>query len=509
MTRPVALIVLDGWGLAPAGPGNAVDLADTPNFDRFWSSSPRTELRASGRAVGLPEGQIGNSEVGHMNLGAGRVVMQSLTYIQDQIETGAFFANEVLNATFEAAGDGAIHILGLVSRGGVHSDLDHLVALLELAKRRGDAPVFVHAFTDGRDTPPQSGKGFLGELQDAIDALDHDVRIASVSGRYYAMDRDQRWDRTKRAYDAVVCGRAEHTAPDARTAIQAAYDRGETDEFIAPTVVVDGDAPIGEVRNGDAVVFFNFRADRARQLTYALVGGPAFDAFERCRQPQVHYASMMQYDEDLDAPFAFALPKLAMPLGEVLERAGLQQYHTAETEKYAHVTYFFNAKREAPYDGEARTLVPSPKIATYDLQPEMSAPELTERALERLESDDDDFILLNYANPDMVGHTGDLNAAIRACEAVDEGLGALLDAILAKGGAAIVLADHGNAEVMIADEGGPHTAHTTNPVPCLVVGAGDLTLRTGGVLGDVAPTVLELLGVAAPPEMTGTSLIVP
>lgn len=508
MNRPVALIVLDGWGLAPAGPGNAVDLANTPNFDEYWRTAPHTELRASGRAVGLPEGQIGNSEVGHMNLGAGRVAMQSLTYIQDLIESGDFAANEVWNDTFDAAGNGAVHIMGLVSGGGVHSDMDHLFALLELAKQRGDAPVYVHAFTDGRDTPPQSGRAFLAELQDKIDALDHDIRIASVSGRYWAMDRDERWDRTKRAHDAVVCGQGEYNAESAQEAIDAAYARGETDEFIAPTPIVDREGPIGEIRNGDAVLFFNFRADRARQLTYALLGGPDFSSFERCGQPRIHYASAMQYDETLDAPYAFTLPTVSESLADVLADAGLTQHHTAETEKYAHVTYFFNAKREEAHTGETRTLVPSPKIATYDLQPEMSAPKLTAEAVARLRDHDDAFFLLNYANPDMVGHTGDLNAAIEACEAVDHGLGQLLEAVLAKGGAAIVLADHGNAEMMIDTDGGPHTAHTTNPVPCIVVGAGQLDLRTGGVLGDVAPTVLELLGLDAPPEMTGTSLIV-
>ena len=507
MKRPVALIVLDGWGIAPEGPGNAVTLADTPHFDRLWKEAPHAELRASGRAVGLPEGQLGNSEVGHMNLGAGRVVMQSLTYIQDQIETGEFFRNEVLEETLDAA-EGAIHIMGLASRGGVHSDLEHLVALLELTKRRGVAPVYVHAFTDGRDTPPRSGRGYMQELQDAIDAMDHDIRIASVTGRYFAMDRDERWDRTQKAYDAVVCSKADHSAHGAVEAIEAAYARDETDEFIAPTLITDEDEPVGPIRDGDAVLFFNFRADRARQLTYALLGAKGFDGFERCAAPAVRYASLMQYDSALDAPFAFSLPPVSKALAEVLEEAGKKQYHAAETEKYAHVTYFFNAKREDAHGGETRDLVPSPKVATYDLHPEMSAAELTDRTIARIREHDDDFILINYANPDMVGHTGDIDAAVAACEAVDTGLGKLIDAIAEKGGAAIILADHGNAEMMIDVDGGPHTAHTTNPVPCIVVGAGDVRLRTGGVLGDVAPTVLELLGVDAPVEMTGTSLIV-
>ena len=510
--RPVALFILDGFGLAPDGPGNAVSQARTPTFDRIWRDYPHTELAASGRAVGLPEGQMGNSEVGHLNLGAGRVVMQSLSFIQNAIDGGSFFENRVLTEAFDAAEGHALHLMGLVSDGGVHSDLRHLFALLELAKRRGTAPVYVHVFTDGRDTPPDGGRGFVAALEERIARLDLDAAVASVSGRYYAMDRDKRWDRTRLAYQAVVCGRSERTARTASEAVEAAYGRGETDEFIHPTVITDDDgAPRAEIRNGDAVVFFNFRADRARQLTYALLGGPDWDAFERCRHPRVHYASLMQYDREIDAPYAFELPPLANVLGEVVSAAGLRQYHTAETEKYAHVTYFFNAKREEPYPGEERLLVPSPKVATYDLQPQMSAPELTDATVRRLEEADDDFVLLNYANPDMVGHTGVLRAAIEACEAADAGLGRLLEALLAKGGAAIILADHGNAEVMVEADGSPHTAHTTNPVPCVLVTDDPAyrrrSLRSGGALGDVAPTLLELLGLAQPPEMTGKSLL--
>jgi 2,3-bisphosphoglycerate-independent phosphoglycerate mutase len=510
--RPVALIILDGFGLAPDGPGNAVSLARTPTFDRIWRDAPHTELTASGRAVGLPEGQMGNSEVGHLNLGAGRVVMQSLSFIQNAIDDGSFFENRVLTEAFDAPEGHALHLMGLVSDGGVHSDLRHLFALLELAERRGTSPVYVHVFTDGRDTPPDGGRGYVAALEERIAQLDVDAAVASVSGRYYAMDRDKRWDRTRLAYDAVVCGRSERTARSASEAVEAAYDRGETDEFIHPTVITDeGGAPRAEIRNGDAVVFFNFRADRARQLTYALLGGLDWDGFERCRHPRVHYASLMQYDREIDAPYAFELPPLEHVLGDVVSEAGLRQYHTAETEKYAHVTYFFNAKREEPYPGEERLLVPSPKVATYDLQPQMSAPELTDATVRRLREADDDFVLLNYANPDMVGHTGVLRAAIEACEAADTGLGRLLDALLAKGGAAIIIADHGNAEVMVEADGSPHTAHTTNPVPCVLVTDDPdyraSTLRSGGVLGDVAPTVLELLGLEQPPEMTGKSLL--
>jgi 2,3-bisphosphoglycerate-independent phosphoglycerate mutase len=512
MIRPVALLILDGFGLAPKGPGNAVELARTPTFDRIWHDYPHTSLTASGRAVGLPEGQMGNSEVGHLNLGAGRVVMQSLSFIQAKIDDGSFFEDKVLLRAIDDAQGHALHLMGLVSDGGVHADLEHLYALLELARRRGASPVYVHVFTDGRDTAPDSGRRFVAALEERIGSLGIDAAVASVSGRYYAMDRDKRWDRTKRAYDAIVCGSSEHRARSAGQAVAAAYERGETDEFIAPTVIVDADdAPLGELRSGDSVIFFNFRADRARQLTYALLGDKDWNAFERCRRPALHYASMMEYDRQLDAPYAFELPALHHCLAEVLSEAGLRQYHTAETEKYAHVTYFFNAQREEPFAAEERHLVPSPKVATYDLKPEMSAPQLTDDTVARLREADDDFVLLNYANPDMVGHTGVLAAAIAACEAADSGLGRLLDALLAKGGAAIIIADHGNAEVMIEADGSPHTAHTTNPVPCVLVcddpALKGARLRTGGVLGDVAPTLLEILGIDPPSEMSGRSLI--
>ena len=507
MPKPVMLLVLDGFGLAPAGPGNAVALAHTPNFDHYWQSYPHTELQASGRAVGLPDGQMGNSEVGHLNLGAGRVVEQSLTYIQNQIDDGTLFENSVLNAVYDAAAKSgrALHLLGLVSDGGVHSDIRHLFALLDLAKRKGTGPVYVHAFTDGRDTPPQSGLGFIGALEAKLAELGEGFGLASVSGRYYAMDRDNRWERVQRAYDAVVCAQSEVHAATGTQAVKEAYDRGETDEFIQPTVISGSPG----IHDGDSMVFFNFRADRARQLTYALLGDERWPHFPRCRVPRIHYASLMEYDAALNVAYALALPELKNSLAEVLSAAGKTQYHTAETEKYPHVTYFFDAKIETPFAGEARQIVPSPKVATYDLQPEMSAPALTEATLKRLLEHDDDFILINYANPDMVGHTGVLEAAIRACETVDEGLGKLAQAVQAKGGVLIVLADHGNAEVMIDTGGGPHTAHTTNPVPCIVIGAGEVKLRPGGKLGDVAPTILELLGIAAPLEMTGQSLLEP
>lgn len=511
----VVLVILDGFGLAPEGPGNAVALADTPNFDRLWAQRPHTELAASGHAVGLPAGQMGNSEVGHMNLGAGRVIQQSLTYIQARIDDGSFFVNEVLTDLFDSVrAGGTLHLLGLVSEGGVHSDLAHLEALLSAAAEAGVKRLRLHAFTDGRDAPPDSGAGYLARVEERLGQLrgaGMDARVATVSGRYYAMDRDRRYERTKLAYDAVVCGQAQQVATSAAQALAAAYERGETDEFIQPTVIQEAGVPVGPVTDGDAVFFFNFRADRARQLTYALLGDSSWSEFERCAVPRIAFASMMEYDREWPAPFAFALPVVDETLPQVLAEAGLRQFHAAETEKYAHVTYFFNAAREVAYPGEERLLVPSPKVATYDLRPEMSSAELTERTAARITSGDDAFVLVNYANPDMVGHTGVLTAAISACQAVDAGLGQLVTATLARGGALLVLADHGNAERMLDEQGAPFTAHTTNPVPCVLVCDApqlrDVRLREGGALADVAPTVLDLLGVAQPSAMTGRSLL--
>jgi 2,3-bisphosphoglycerate-independent phosphoglycerate mutase len=510
--KPVALIILDGFGLAEPGPGNAVALAETPFFDAYWREYPHAQLAASGLAVGLPEGQMGNSEVGHMNLGAGRVVMQSLTFIDEQVRNGTFFTNPVLNEAFTAARGHVVHLLGLVSHGGVHSDIRHLLALLELAGRNHPgASIAIHVFTDGRDTAPDSGLGCVRELEAAAAKLSPAARIATVTGRYFAMDRDHRWERTEQAYSAIVCGHAAHSASSGSAAVRAAYARGETDEFIEATVIRNPDgSPVATVQDGDSVIFFNFRADRARQLSQALLGGPDWHAFERCNAPRIHFVTFMEYDAGIEAPHAFALPPLTEPLAEVLAVAGLKQYHTAETEKYAHVTWFFNALREEAFPGEERFLVPSPKVATYDLQPAMSADALTEATLARIREHDDDFILVNFANPDMVGHTGVLEAAIKACEASDRGVGALVRAVTGKGGVALLLADHGNAEQMLEEDGvSPHTAHTTNPVPLVVIGAGPLELREGGKLADVAPTILELLGVPKPAVMTGESLIIP
>lgn len=505
--RPVMLVILDGFGLAPEGPGNAVALAQTPFFDRYWAEWPHTQLQASGRAVGLPHGQMGNSEVGHLNLGAGRVVMQSLTYLDSTIEDGTFYSNEALVECCRQVKEsgGTLHLGGLVSRGGVHSELGHVFALIELARRQGVPRLRVHAFTDGRDTPPDSALGTVGELEDFLARGGGDYRIGTVVGRYFAMDRDKRWDRQEKAYRAVVSAQADYRAASARQAIQDAYSRGETDEFILPTIVGESQ----EIEEGDGWIFFNFRADRARQLSYALLGGPDWNDFARSKVVKnLNYVSLMPYDARLGRPYAFAQPTLSKCLAEVISAAGLRQYHTAETEKYPHVTYFFNATVEAPFAGEERHMVASPKVATYDLQPEMSAPALTADTLARLRTRVDDFVLINFANPDMVGHTGVVAAAIKACEASDRGLGVLAEEVISQGGAVIVLADHGNAEVMIDQDGSPHTAHTTNPVPCILIGGPKgAVLRSDGVLGDVAPTVLQLLGLKAPSEMTGRSLL--
>lgn len=505
--RPVMLVILDGFGIAPPGPGNAVALAHTPNFDKYWAEWPHTELEASGLAVGLPKGQMGNSEVGHLNLGAGRVVMQSLTYLDASIENGSFFSNEAFQEVCRQVKEsgGTLHLGGLVSRGGVHSELSHVLALVELARRQGIGKLRIHCFTDGRDTPPDSALEYLGEVEDYLHRVDADYRIATVVGRYYAMDRDKRWERVTRAYKLIVSGHGEFQAASAREAVQQAYQRGETDEFILPTVVGEPE----EIQDGDGWIFFNFRADRAKQLSAALLGGPEWGEFERSKTlVNLHYVSLMSYGEQIKRPAAFALPALTHCLAEVISAAGKTQYHTAETEKYPHVTYFFNATLEQPFPGEERHMVASPKVATYDLQPEMSEPALAQDTLSRLQARKDDFVLINFANPDMVGHTGSLAAAIQACQASDQGLGLLVEEVLRQNGAVMVLADHGNAEVMIDENGSPHTAHTTNPVPCILIGGPkDAHLRGGGVLGDVAPTILHLMGLNVPEEMTGRSLL--
>ena len=502
--KPVVLLILDGWGHREDPADNALALAELPNWRRLWASAPHTLIHTEGRHVGLPDGQMGNSEVGHMNLGAGRIVYQDLTRIDAAIEDGSFFANDELRAACAAAkaSGGTLHVMGLLSPGGVHSHEAHIFAMLDLAQREGVARVAVHAFLDGRDMPPKSAEPSLRALQDRCAALGN-AHVASVSGRYFAMDRDKRWDRVRRAWDAIVDATAEHRAADGLGALHEAYARGENDEFVAPTVI-DGAQPM---HDGDAIVFMNFRADRARQLTAAFVD-PAFDGFQARRPALSRFVCLSEYDAKLPAPVAWPPDDLRNTLGELLADNGLTQLRIAETEKYAHVTFFFSGGREANYPGEERILVPSPKVATYDLQPEMSCPEVTAKLVEAIASGRIDVAICNIANPDMVGHTGDLQAAIKAAEAVDVAIGAVEAAVRAAGGALLITADHGNLEMMRDPETGqPHTAHTVGPVPLVYVGARtDAALRTGGALRDVAPTILDLLGVAQPADMTGRSL---
>ena len=495
------LVVLDGWGLAEPGPGNAVERARTPVFDELWSRYSHSTLTAWGRAVGLPDGQMGNSEVGHLNLGAGAIVRQDLTRIDDAVEDGSFFDNAVLREACRGARErGRLHLLDLVSGGGVHSSMRHLRACLELAQREDVPDVIVHAFTDGRDTNPDSGAAFLAEVEQWMKSTGG--RVATVSGRYYAMDRDRRWERTKLAYDAIVHARAETPrAENAEAAVLAAYGRGETDEFITPTLVGEE----GTVRDGDVVLFFNFRPDRARQLCRAL-GEPRFGEFDRGEAPEPKLATLTEYHEEWRYPVAFPPERPSTTLAEVLERRGIEQLHVAETEKYAHVTYFFNGGEEEPYRGEERCLVDSPRdVPTYDRKPEMSARAAADAFVERWRARRYGFGIINFANPDMVGHTGVVPAAVKAVEAVDECLGLVVEVVHESGGACLVTADHGNADEMLEPDGSPNTAHSLNPVP-IVVTADVAALRDGGILADVAPTVLALLGEPLPPEMTGEPL---
>ena len=505
--KPVVLLILDGWGHRDDPADNALAQARLPNWTRLWSGSPHTLVHTEGRHVGLPDGQMGNSEVGHMNLGAGRVVYQDLTRVDAAIEDGSFFDNARLRGACDAvkASGGTLHVMGLLSPGGVHSHESQVFAMLELAHRAGVPKVAVHAFLDGRDTPPRSAAASLAALQARCDKLGN-ARIASVSGRYYAMDRDQRWERVRLAWDAIVEASADHRAPTAAAALDNAYARDENDEFVRPTVI-DGAGPMAD---GDAVVFMNFRADRARQLTAAFVS-PGFDGFDARRPKLSAYVCLTEYDAKLPAAVAFPPDDLRDTLGELAARAGLTQLRIAETEKYAHVTFFFSGGREDVFDGEERILVPSPKVATYDLQPEMSCPELTAKLVDAIGSGRFDLVVCNIANPDMVGHSGDLQAAIKAAEAVDVALGAVDAAVRDAGGALVVTADHGNLEMMRDPATGqPHTAHTVGPVPLVYVGdRAGVALREGGSLRDVAPTVLDLLGLPRPDAMTGRSLFAP
>ena len=501
--KPVMLMILDGWGVAPASDVNAATLAQTPNLDRYFAEFPHTTLEASGMEVGLPEGQIGNSEVGHLNIGAGRIIYQSLTRITKAIKDGDFFDNEVLCACMDKTKNAgkALHLMGLLSDGGVHSNINHLIALLQMAKARGLEKVYVHAFLDGRDVPPKSAVGFIKQLQEAIAGMAFG-KIATVMGRYYAMDRDNRWDRIEKAYKTLVLGEGNLVA-DPVQGVEASYEAGITDEFVEPMVVEGVDA---KITSGDGIIFFNFRPDRARQITRAL-NDAEFPQFERPASAlPVNYVCMTQYDATIDAPVAYPPEEYNDTLGEVLAKEGKHQLRIAETEKYAHVTFFFNGGVEEPNLNEERILINSPKVATYDLQPEMSAYDVTEALLAELDKDKFDVVVLNYANPDMVGHTGVLPAAIKAMEAVDECVGKVVDKVLSLGGSVCITADHGNLEKMAEADGTPHTAHTTNIVPFILVSNEEHKLHSG-VLADIAPTMLELLNIEKPAVMTGSSLI--
>jgi 2,3-bisphosphoglycerate-independent phosphoglycerate mutase len=505
VTAPTAvcLVVLDGWGLAPDGPGNAVALADTPVFDALWARYPHTTLTASGPAVGLPDGQMGNSEVGHLNLGAGAVVKQDLTLIDEASQLPGFGGNEVLRAALEAAP--RVHIAGLVSDGGVHSSMKHLHALIRMAAEHGVEDLVIHAFTDGRDTLPTSGAEFLQTVEDWC-AEAGVGRVASVVGRYFAMDRDNRWERVQAAYDLLAHGVAEHAAPAAADAVRAAYARGETDEFVAPTRVGEE----GTIRPGDSVVTLNFRPDRMREISCALAAPECPEIDRRGAGPVARYTTLTDYGGMVrDHPIAFVAVRPALTLPRVVSATGGHQLHVAETEKYPHVTYFFGGGEERPEEGERRELVPSPRdVPTYDHKPQMSAPEAADAFVRAWGEDDFRFAIINFANPDMVGHTGVIPAAVVAVQTADACLGRVVEAVHATGGACIVTADHGNADNMLEPDGSPNTAHSLNPVPFVVTVEGAALDPQGGILADVAPTALELLGIDQPPEMTGRSLLV-
>jgi 2,3-bisphosphoglycerate-independent phosphoglycerate mutase len=518
--RPFVLIVMDGWGMNPRQEGNAITLAHTPNIDKIASQWPHTAIKTSGPAVGLPDGQMGNSEVGHQNIGAGKRVLQDYTRVSESIEDGSFFQNPALLKAIEHVkkNSSQLHLCGLLGNGGVHAHETHLEALLRLAQVHDVERVYVHSFTDGRDTSPTGGIEFMQLLQARAREIggEHPAKVASVSGRYYAMDRDNRWDRTGMTYVTMTRGEAQR-ASSAVAAIQQSYDKGVTDEFIVPTVVMEDTHPVAVVKAGDALIHYNFRPDRARQLTKAFVmkelPPQAEGTFMRGpRLEDLAYVMMTAYEEGLNADVAYRADVVEMPLARVISDDGLRQFHTAETEKYAHVTYFINGRRETPFPGEDRLLVPSPKVPTYDLQPEMSAAGVTDTAVERIRSGQYDLVIMNYANADMVGHTGVIEAAIKAVEVVDTGVGRVVEATMAVGGGLLITADHGNAEQLLYyDTGKPFTAHTTYPVPLYLVvpRLSHARLRTDGILADVAPTILQVLGIPHPKDMTGKSLIVP
>ena len=506
--KPVMLMILDGFGINENTDGNAVKLAKTPNIDKLMKKYQTAKIYTSGLKVGLPEGQMGNSEVGHTNMGAGRIVYQELTKITKSIEDGDFFTIPEFTEAIENCKkyNSKLHILGLVSDGGVHSHIRHLYGLLEMAKRRDFEDVYVHCFLDGRDTPPASAEGYLLQLEEKMREKQIG-KIASISGRYYAMDRDKRWDRVKKCYDALVKGEG-NKAPSATIAIENSYQKEVFDEFVEPTVICNGETPIATIKEHDSVIFFNFRPDRAREITRAIVDKD-FNEFET-EKKDLYFVCFTNYDETMpNVKIAFKKEPLVNTLGEVLSKNGLTQLRIAETEKYAHVTFFFNGGEEKQYPGEDRILVPSPKVATYDLQPEMSANEVTENVVKAINSDKYNAIILNYANPDMVGHTGSLPAAIKAVETIDECIEKVVNAMLAHHGTLIITADHGNCEQMIDYKTGePHTAHTTNPVPLILVTENENLKIKSGKLADLAPTMLELLGIEQPKEMTGESILV-
>ena len=504
--KPLVLTILDGWGFSPSTDGNAIAAARKPTYDSLLREYPNTLIRTSGKAVGLPDGQMGNSEVGHLNIGAGRIIYMDVTRLDQMIATGEFARNKVLLDSMQHARGHRLHLMGLCSDGGVHSLLTHLYALLKMAKHESVQQVFVHCFMDGRDTPPQSGAGFIEQLQKEMRQIGVG-QIASISGRYYAMDRDQRWDRIEKAFNAMVLGKGEKSS-DPVAAAKKSYERGITDEFIEPITIVDSQhQPIGLIREADACVFFNFRADRGREMTKALTD-PTLEKPSRSSTPKnLHFTTMTEYDKSFAVPFVLPREHPNNILADVMAQLNWKNLRVAETEKYAHVTYFFNGGNEKPYAGESRELVPSPKVATYDLEPEMSAPGITAVVLKAIEQGEMDVIVMNYANADMVGHSGKMAPTVQAVEAVDAGLGEIYAALRRCGGSWIITADHGNAETMIDPvTKGPHTYHTTNPVPFILVDETQRILRQAGALQDISPTLLGFLGEKQPKEMTGRDL---
>ncbi len=507
-SKPLVLTILDGWGYSPAIEGNAIAQARKPTYDLLLKTYPSTLIQTSGPSVGLPEGQMGNSEVGHMNMGAGRVIYMDVTRIDLMISSGELFANPVLQSAMQKAQGHRLHLIGLCSDGGVHAQLSHLFALLEMAKRQGLTEVFIHCFTDGRDTPPESGLGYISQVERKLGELGIG-KIASVSGRYYAMDRDKRWERIERAFGAMVLGNQTRNA-SAADAVRRSYEHGVTDEFIEPVTIVEGHGePVGLIREDDSVIMYNYRADRAREITLALTDATLERPARSSVPKNLTYTMMTQYDKNLRLPFVLPPEHPDNILAEVMQAANWKNLRVAETEKYAHVTYFFNGGNEKPYGGEEREVVASPKVATYDLMPEMSASGITGKVVQAIEGGDFDVIVMNYANADMVGHSGKVAPTVLACEAVDAGLGEIHKALKRVGGTWLVTADHGNAEMMVDPVSkGPHTYHTTNPVPLILMTEDDVQLKAGGALKDIAPTVLGIMGLERPAQMKGDDLVI-